>query len=242
MARTLKHTALEGLPAAGVYQVDGRPGPRDGVGVVPRGGLCQNRLTGGLFINMGTLTKPQWTKMRDATVALAERKPDVVWVPTPSDIVVKMLELAGVTGDDVLYDMGCGDGRMVAAAAKTYGCKAVGVDINPRRIAAARATVRKEGVAKLAEIRQQDIYKVDLSEATVVTLYLLRNMNTKLIPQFEKMRPGSRIVAHDYGMDGVEPDKVIEAHSGKDKKLHRLVLWTIPFTRSRAIRKRAQKG
>lgn len=160
------------------------------------------------------------------------RGPDVVFVPTPDDIVAKMLDMAGITKDDVLYDPGCGDGRIVIAAAKKYGCKGVGIDINPVRVKEAKANVRRNGVEKLVEIREGDIYEVDFRPASVVTLYLLPSMNVKLLPQLEKLKPGCRIVAHDYAFEGkVEPDQSVTVTSKEDAVEHFIFLWKTPLKR-----------
>ena len=134
-----------------------------------------------------------------------KRTPDSVFVPTPDDIVAKMLEVAGVTKEDVIYDPGCGDGRIVITAAKKYGCRGVGIELSPKLVRDARASAVRNHVERLVRILEEDIYTVDMSEATVVTLYLLPGMNVKLIPQLQKLKPGARIVAHDYGFqDRVE--------------------------------------
>jgi SAM-dependent methyltransferase len=155
------------------------------------------------------------------------KRPDVVFVPTPPEVVAKMLELAQVTKDDVVYDLGCGDGRIVVAAAK-MGCKACGFDVDPQRIKESKENVEKNGVGNLATIEQKDIFTLDLSKANVVTLYLLPSLNVKLIPQLEKLKPGSRIVSHDFDMKGVRPDKVVEV-SGESGYGHTVYLWTTPL-------------
>jgi SAM-dependent methyltransferase len=163
------------------------------------------------------------------TEAKKQRSPDVVYVPTPHDVVAKMLELAKVTKDDVVYDLGCGDGRIVAAAAKQYGCKGIGYDINPVRIKESLETVKKNGVEKLVQIKEEDIFTLDLSGASVITLYLLPSLNVKLIPQLEKLKPGSRIVSHDFDMAGVTPDQVVSIRSKDDDVEHQIYLWTTPL-------------
>ncbi|MCL4195103.1 MAG: methyltransferase domain-containing protein [Thermoguttaceae bacterium] len=160
------------------------------------------------------------------------RKPDVIFVPTPQPVVDKMLELAGVTKDDFLYDLGCGDGRIVVTAAKKYGCKAVGYDINPKRIKESRKNVQDNEVGHLAKIEQADIFTLDLSPASVITLYLLPELNVKLIPQLEKLKPGSRIVSHDFDMRGVTPDKVVELD--EDGESHTIYLWTTPLKKEKS--------
>jgi hypothetical protein len=155
------------------------------------------------------------------------QEPDVIFVPTPEEVVAKMLELARVTKKDVVYDLGCGDGRIVVAAAK-LGCRAYGFDVDPERIAESKENVEKNGVGRLATIQQKDIFKLDLSQADVVTLYLLPSLNVKLIPQLEQLKPGSRIVSHDFDMKGVKPDQVVRVE-GSGGYGHTVYLWTTPL-------------
>ncbi len=162
------------------------------------------------------------------------REPDVIFVPTPQDVVEKMLELVAVKKEDLLYDLGCGDGRIVATAAKKYGCKAVGFDIDSRRVEESLRTVRKEKVEELVKIERKDIFQLDLSKANVITLYLLPSLNVRLIPQLEKLKPGSRIVSHSFNMEGVEPDKVVDMTSKVDNASHRIYLWTTPLKKKKA--------
>jgi tRNA G37 N-methylase Trm5 len=173
----------------------------------------------------------------------ARRVPDVMYIPTPHDVVDKMLELAAVRKDDVVYDLGCGDGRIVVAAAKRFGCRAHGVDVDPLRVEDAKRNVKKNGVEHLVTIREGDLFEVDLSEATVVTLYLSTRYNTKLVPQLNRMKPGSRIVSHLFGIKGVKPDRVIQVPSKADKRKHALLLWTTPLgKRAPARDKRSHAG
>jgi cyclopropane fatty-acyl-phospholipid synthase-like methyltransferase len=159
------------------------------------------------------------------------RKPDIFFLPTPPEVVEKMLELAQVKKGDLVYDLGCGDGRIVIDAAKKYGCKAVGYDIDPNRVRESRKNVDANNVSDLVKIEQADIFTLDLSKANVVTLYLLPNLNVKLIPQLEKLKPGSRIVSHDFDMQGVKPDKVVKVYSEVDKRQHTVFLWTTPLNK-----------
>ena len=162
--------------------------------------------------------------------ALSEtRRPDVVFVPTPQEVVDKMLELAEVKKTDLVYDLGCGDGRIVVTAAKKYGCRAVGFDVDPERINESLENVKKNDVGKLVEIKQQDIFKLDLSKANVITLYLLPSLNVKLIPQLEKLKPGSRIVSHEFNMEGVTPEKEVQVESEKGEGRHTVYLWRTPL-------------
>jgi ribosomal protein L11 methylase PrmA len=163
-----------------------------------------------------------------------KRSPDVVYVPTPNDVVAKMLELAKVSKSDVVYDLGCGDGRIVVTAAKQYGCKCIGFDINPVRVKESLENVKKNSVEKLVTIKEDDIFTQDLSGASVITLYLLPSLNVKLIPQLEKLKPGSRIVSHDFDMAGVKPDQVVTVKSKEDDVEHTVYLWTTPLKKESA--------
>jgi SAM-dependent methyltransferase len=158
--------------------------------------------------------------------------PDVIYVATPQDVVDRMLELAQVTKDDLLYDLGCGDGRIPVTAAKRYGCTAVGYDIDPERVKESLENVEKNAVGHLVTIEQKDIFTLDLSEANVITLYLLPRLNVKLIPQLEKLKPGSRIVSHDFRMRGVKPDKIVKLDSNYDHTEHKIFLWTVPLNKT----------
>jgi precorrin-6B methylase 2 len=162
-----------------------------------------------------------------AEPAPVSKRPDVIFVATPPEVVDKMLELAQPTKDDVVYDLGCGDGRIVVAAAK-LGCKAYGFDVDPQRIKESKENVEKAGVGSLATIEQKDIFTLDLSKANVITLYLLPSLNVKLIPQLEKLKPGCRIVSHDFDMEGVTPDKVVQVTSASGYE-HTVYLWTTPL-------------
>jgi len=156
------------------------------------------------------------------------RRPDVHFVPTPQEVVDRMLELAEVTEDDVVYDLGCGDGRIVVTAAKRYGCRALGVDIDPERVEESLKNVRDNNVEHLVEIKEGDIFEMDLTPATVITLYLLPNLNVKLIPQLEQLEPGTRIVSHAFDMRGVKPDVVetVETERGTSPTVY---MWTTPL-------------
>ncbi len=175
-----------------------------------------------------------------ASVALAltppsqakDGEPDVIYVPTPQPVVEKMLELAKVEKGDVVYDLGCGDGRIPVTAAKKYGCKAWGFDIDPKRIDESLANVKKHEVGELVKIEKKDIFTLDLSPANVVTLYLLPSLNVKLIPQLEKLKDGSRIVSHNFDMEGVKPEKVVKVKDDKDLE-HTVYLWITPLKKEK---------
>ena len=158
---------------------------------------------------------------------------DVAYVSTPHDVVAKMLEMAGVTKEDVVYDLGCGDGRIVVTAAKRHGCKAVGYDIKKERVEEALRNVKKARVEKLVSIQQKDIFSLDLRPASVITLYLLPHLNVRLIPQLDRLKPGSRIVSHEFDMKGVIPDKVVTFRSNEDNVNHTIFLWTTPLKKEK---------
>ena len=135
--------------------------------------------------------------------------PDAPFVPTPQLVVDRMLRLAEVTADDVVYDLGCGDGRIVIAAAKQYGARGVGIDIDPDLIAEARAGARQEGVDHLVTFLDQDLFESDVSDATVVMLYLLPALNLRLRPiLMRQLGPGARVVSHNFDMEDWAPDTV----------------------------------
>jgi SAM-dependent methyltransferase len=151
-----------------------------------------------------------------------ERRPDVIFVPTRELVIDAMLKAAKVGPNDVVYDLGCGDGRIVVAAAK-LGARAVGIDIDPVRIKEANENAAKNGVTGKVDFRQQDLFEADIREATVVTLYLLPSLNVKLKPRLmDQLRPGTRIVSHDFDMGDWLPEETI-AVDGKT-----VYLWTIP--------------
>lgn len=161
-----------------------------------------------------------------------ERGPDVRFVPTPFKIVDRMLELAEVHEADVVYDLGCGDGRILVAAAKKYRARGVGFDIDPERVKDSLENVSVNDVGHLVTIKHADIFKLDLSGADVVTLYLLPELNDRLIPQLEKLKPGCRIVSHAFGMRGIKPKKVVTVSlpGGVRRSIY---LWVTPLEREK---------
>ena len=160
------------------------------------------------------------------------RTPDVVYVGTPYDLVSAMLQLAQVKKDDLVVDLGCGDARMVVLAAQKYGSRGIGYDIDPDMVRASRNNIEKGKVGNLVKIIQADIYTVDISKADVLPLYLLPEMNLKLLPQFDTLKPGSRIVMHNYDIEGIVPDKTVEVISNEDNSSHTLYLYTTPLKRA----------
>jgi SAM-dependent methyltransferase len=143
-----------------------------------------------------------------------------------------MLRLAKIKKEELVYDLGCGDGRIVVAAAKKHGCRAVGYDIDPDRVNESKASVKKNRLDKLVSIEKKDIFTLDLSRAGVVFLYLLPELNVRLIPQLEKLRPGCRIISHDFDMKGVLPDAMLCMQSKEDLAIHRIYIWTTPLNKT----------
>lgn len=163
----------------------------------------------------------------------ADYPEEIPFVPTPMDVVDKMLELAEVKKSDVVYDLGSGDGRIVIRAAKKYGVRAVGIEMDRLLLDKARKDAKAAGVSHLVEFRAEDAMKVDLTKATVVTLYMLPWFNEAMKPSFKKyLKPGARIVAHDFGIEGWEPDKTVKLPDPEQKlggliHYHTLYLWRI---------------
>ena len=140
-----------------------------------------------------------------------KRELDVPYVPTNEDVVAEMLKTAAVKKGDILYDLGCGDGRIVITAAKEFGIRGVGIDIDPVRIKEARGNAERAGVAGLVKFVEQDLFDARIGDATVVTLYLLPQINLKLRPKlFRELKPGTRIVSHAFDMGDWKPEKQLE--------------------------------
>lgn len=155
--------------------------------------------------------------------AAAVRPPDVIYVPTPEEVVDAMLQVAKVTKNDVVYDLGTGDGRIPVTAAKKYGARGVGIDIDPQRIKDATENVQKNGVGDRVRIVQADLFEANISEATVVTLYLLPVLNQRLKPKLLKdLKPGTRIVSHAFDMGDWKPEQELDVNGRK------VYFWTIP--------------
>ncbi len=169
-----------------------------------------------------TQTETQTPQQQDVQTPL--RDPDVVYLPTPQEVVDQMLALAKVTKDDVVYDLGSGDGRIAIIAAQKYGARGVGIDINPERIREANENARKAGATDRVKFLNQDLFTSDISEATVVTLYLLPELNVKLRPQlFRQLKPGTRIVSHAFDMGKWKPNRVVQTQGGST-----IYYWVIP--------------
>ena len=150
------------------------------------------------------------------------RDPDVIYVPTPQEVVDAMLQAAGVTAKDVVYDLGSGDGRIPITAAETYGARAVGIDINPERIKEARENLAKSKAGDKVKFLNQDLFETNLSEASVITLYLLPSLNQKLMPKLKALKPGTRIVSHSFDMGSEWPPEKTQDVNGRT-----IYMWTI---------------
>jgi SAM-dependent methyltransferase len=162
-----------------------------------------------------------------------EKPLDVPYVPTKEPVLDRMLQMGQVKAGDVLYDLGCGDGRIVIAAAKRFGTRGVGIDIDPARIAEARENARKAGVSDKVKFIQGDLFEADIKDATVVTLYLLPDVNLRLRPKLlSELRPGTRIVSHNYDMGDWAPEQ--SAKVTVDGVEHVVYSWTVPRRSSRA--------
>ncbi len=158
-----------------------------------------------------------------ALAAAQQRQPDVFYVPTPQPVVDAMLKMAQVTSRDVVYDLGCGDGRIPIAAAQQYGARGVGIDIDPKRIEEANENAKAAGVTGQVTFLNQDLFTSDVGDATVVTLYLLPSLNERLMPKLRKeLKPGTRIVSHAFTMGDAWPYERKEEVDGKT-----IYLWTI---------------
>ena len=178
--------------------------------------LVRRRLT------LATLLTPLAPLRVHAQPAAPSRTPDVVYVPTPDEVVDAMLDVAKVTARDVLYDLGSGDGRIPIRAAQRFGTRGLGVDIDPQRIAEASANAKAAGVADKVKFMLGDLFELDLAPATVITLYLLPQLNLKLRPRLLKLKPGTRIVSHEFDMDDWRPDRTLRINM---RTVH---FWTVP--------------
>ncbi len=191
-------------------------------------------MTGKVYLFVAVLLFASAAAGQDANTACAARRgaqPDaaemheaeVLYLPTPRPVVAEMLRLAGVSPTDVVYDLGSGDGRIPIAAARDHGARGVGIELDGRMIARARCHAREAGMERLVEFRQEDLFRADLREATVVTLFLFPEMNRRLMPKlFSELRPGTRIVSHRFGLGDRPPGRIVEVNG------HPLLLWVVP--------------
>lgn len=165
----------------------------------------------------------------DGTGGDGTRTVDVIYIATPQDVVDKMLSMADVREGDLLYDLGCGDGRIAVTAAGKYGCRAVGYDIDPRRVQESHRSVETSHLGHLVTIEQKDIFAVDLKPADVIAFYLNPVVNDRLIPQLRTLKPGARIVSHNFPIGSIEPDQIVTMISEEDGQEHSVYLWTAPL-------------
>ncbi|MFC2165719.1 SAM-dependent methyltransferase [Acidobacteriota bacterium] len=195
---------------------------------------AKNILSGLLFL---------FILMHWGTAGLQQKKPEVPYVPTPEEVIVEMLKIGDVGEHDVLYDLGCGDGRIVIKAVRELGCRGVGIDIDPVRIKECRENAANAGVSDRIEFFVMDLFEADISQASVVTLYLLSKVNLRLRPKlFRDLAPGTRVISHDFGMGEWEPDKNTTISNDDDKfppvydtfmldfnwRVHNVYFWMIP--------------
>ena len=150
------------------------------------------------------------------------REPDVIYVPTPQEVVDAMLEMANVSATDVVYDLGSGDGRIPITAAQKYGARAIGIDINPQRIKEANENLAKANVGNKVTFLNQDLFETDFSDATVVTLYLLPRLNLQLMPKLKSLKKGTRVVSHSFHMGDEWPPEKSQNVNGSA-----IYFWTI---------------
>jgi len=156
---------------------------------------------------------------------MPQRKPDIGYIPTPQEVVEAMLTLVGVTKDDILYDLGSGDGRVIITAAQQFGTRGVGIDIDPNRIREAKENAQQAGVSDRVVFRQQDLFETDFSEATVVVVYLLPHLNIRIRPElFRQLKPGTRVVSHDFDMGEWHPNRVMRIHKPAESTLYYWVI------------------
>jgi tRNA A58 N-methylase Trm61 len=163
--------------------------------------------------------------------AAAQLSEDVPFVVTPDNVTLEMLKLANVGPQDYVIDLGSGDGRIVITAARRFGARGLGIEIVPELVKKSRENAKQAGVAERAEFREQDLFEADLSKATVVTLYLLPEVNLQLRPKLQKLKPGTRIVSHDWDMGDWKPDRTIVVDApdkpiGREKS-SRIHLWVV---------------
>jgi SAM-dependent methyltransferase len=171
---------------------------------------------------VGGLAMPAAAQQAAAPAQL--RSPDVIFVPTPQEVVDAMLKLAKVSANDVVYDLGSGDGRLPVTAARVYGARGVGIDIDPQRIREANENAKAANVTDKVRFLNQDLFTTNISEATVVTLYLLPSLNLKLLPKLNsELKPGTRVVSHAFDMGDIKPQQQINVNG------RTVYFWTIPI-------------
>lgn len=165
--------------------------------------------------------------MSPSFTPVPNHRPDIGFIPSPAEVVQVMLDLAQIQPDDVLYDLGCGDGRIAIAAAQQFGIRAVGIDIDPMRVQDAQALAERAGVGDRTSFFQGDLFTSNVQEATIVTLYLLPHLNRRLLPHLrQQLKPGSRIISHDFDIDDEwEPQQSVRLQNEEESTVF---CWTIP--------------
>ncbi len=186
----------------------------------------------GMFNRLGMIALAALIAIPIGSACSSAQQPpglDVPYVPTPPEVVAQMLALVAPTKNDVLYDLGSGDGRIVITAAQRFGLRGLGVDLDPDRIQEANANAKQAGVTDRVRFLRQDLYKTDLRPATIVTLYLLPRVNIELRPRlFEQLRPGTRVVSHAFSMEDWEPDSVVTVNRNEGIGSATVYYWVIP--------------
>ena len=183
--------------------------------------MNRRRFGAALAISLAALAAPA------AYAQPAARAPDVPYEPSPPEVVKAMLELAAVTSSDIVYDLGSGDGRIVIAAARDFGARGVGIDIDPQRIAEANENAKRANVTDRVKFVQGDLFESDFSAATVITLFLWPHINMKLRPQLLKLKPGTRIVSHVHDLGDWRPDRTVTVRVTETGRERTLYLWTV---------------
>jgi outer membrane protein assembly factor BamB/precorrin-6B methylase 2 len=240
---SLIEASPKGFVARGTLQVPGAV-PRAGASapVVAGGRLylrdddrlfCFDVYQGGKPGKPGRFTVPAVKAAGGPARPGVRREPDAIFVPTPQDVVEKMLELARVKKSETVADLGCGDGRIVVTAARKYGCKAIGYDIDPECVKLARENVGKHRVGALVSIVQKDFFTVELEKIDVVALYLPPRVCGRLLPQLQRLRPGARIVAHAFALPGIVADRALRVPSKEDGVEHKVFLYTAPLKKAK---------
>ena len=180
------------------------------------------------FIALGLaaalLAAPSVASAQATATQTPTRRPDVIYVPTPEEVVEAMLQVAKVTKNDIVYDLGTGDGRIPVTAAKKYGARGVGIDIDPQRIKEATENLKTSGMGDKVRFLNQDLFTTNISEATVVTLYLLPSLNLKVLPKLNsELKPGTRVVSHAFDMGDIKPQQTQNVNG------RTIYLWTVPI-------------
>jgi SAM-dependent methyltransferase len=198
-----------------------------GVSSLVIAGCTQERNFDQTQTNTETQPVSSTEQVQPVTQAQPQKEPDVPFVPTPPEVVNRMLEVANVTSNDVVYDLGSGDGRIVITAAQKFGARGTGIDIDPQLVERSRANAEAAGVSDRVQFREQDLFQADLSNATVVTLYLLPEINLQIRDKLlRELRPGTRIISHNFDMGEWKPDRVEKVQSAVRE--HVVYYWEVP--------------